>query len=413
MIMNKKTNKEKVLFVMPTIACGGAEKALVELLKAMDKDIYDIDLILFRKDDLFYLNDIPKEINIIENSELMKMCFDHVKRLFKNKLFLKNIDLFFLRIYLTFRMKVNNFFRKKNYFYQWNKLSKYVPNLDTEYSVAIGYLEGDTNFFIVDKVNSKKKIGWMHTDYVMGGFSREHDFKYFEKLDSLICVSKLNAKNLVQVFPEFEDKIDVMYNLLNIEEFYSKSNENIDWDNGYKGIKIISVGNLRYVKGYDIAIKACHKLVENGYDIKWYVAGEGKERTKLESLIKKYSLKKNFILLGLCSNPYFYIKNADIFVQSSRHEGFSTTVTEAKIFAKPIIVTDCPGMSDQIISKKNGTIVPINEESIYLAIKELIDHPKIQKLYEKNLLSEKIVSSKEEQLNHFYEIIRFTNKIDY
>lgn len=394
--------KKKILFVMPTIACGGAEKALIELLKAINKKEYDIDLLLFRKDDMFYLNEIPKEVTILENSDLMKMCFYHVKHLLKNKLILKKLNIFFLRLYLTTIMKLRKILRKKNYFYQWDMLSKHVPVLKKEYDISIGYLEGDANFYIIDKVKSGIKIGWMHTDYIKGGFSKSHDLRYFEQLTKIFCVSNLNAVNLKKVFPELINKIDVMYNLINVDEYLIKANEHLEWDNNFTGKKILSVGNLRFVKGYDLAIRVCYKLIKEGYDVKWYVAGEGKERKQLESLIKKYGLETNFILMGLCKNPYFFIKNADIFVQCSRHEGFSTTVTEAKIFAKPIVVTNCPGMCDQIESGKNGIVVSINEDSIYKAIKKMLDNPQMRNQFSASLLKEKVVTSKEIQLKNFY-----------
>src|SRR5665647_2564899 len=90
-------------------------------------------------------------------------------------------------------------------------------------------------------------------------------------------------------------------------------------------------GRLHYVKGFEMAIEACEMLVRNGYDIKWYIVGEGEERKALEQKIMDKNLKEVFILAGVKANPYPYIRQCDIYVQTSLFEGRCLTITEAKI----------------------------------------------------------------------------------
>ena len=393
---------KKILFVIPTISCGGAERALVELLKNIDYSEYDVDLMLFRKDDMYYLNQIPKEVNILENDEETKLAFDHVKHLIKSPLFIKKINVVLYRIWETANFKIRKFLRIKKYYYNWKRLKKFVPKLNKRYDCAVGCLEGNSIYYIIDKVEAKKKIGSFHTSYIKGGFNKNFDLNYFKKNDCILTVCEEISNEIIDIMPEIKDKVKVMYNIMNVDDILSKSNEIVDFDESYDGIKILSIGNLRYVKGYDISIKACKILKDKNYKFKWYILGEGKERRNIENLIKKYNLQNYFILLGLITNPYAYLNKADIYVQTSRHEGLSTTIREAKLLAKPIVITDCPGMRNQIKNKENGTITSYDPEDIANKIAELIDNKQLKQKYIDNLKKNGDISSTEEQMKIFY-----------
>lgn len=394
---------QKLLFVIPTIACGGAERSLVELLKRIDYTNYKVDLMLFRKDDMYYLEQIPKEVTILENDEETKLAFDHVKHLIKSPIFFKKLNVVIYRIWQTAKAKLKKILKIKKYNYDWKILKKYVPRLKNKYDVAIGYIGGNSIYYIIDKVDARKKIGYFHTEYEKGGFDKNIDIKYFSKLDCLFSVSKEMTEKFKELMPEISDKFKTMYNILDIESIQKKAEQKIEFDDDYQGIKIVSIGNLRYVKGYDISIEACKILKESEYEFKWYILGEGNERKKLESLIKKYKLENNIILLGLINNPYAYLKRADIYVQTSRYEGFSTSVSEAKVLNKPIVITDCPGMNNQIENKENGTITGYQPKEIAEAIAELINNENLRKKYMDNLKKEVKNNSIENQMKVFYQ----------
>lgn len=394
---------KKLLFVIPTLSCGGAERGLTALLKKLDYSKYDVDLLLFRKDDMYYLGEIPKEVNILNNDLEMQLAFFHVKHLLKPKFIFKYPHKVLLRIYLTIRLKMKSILKLKKEYYEWDKLKKIVPKNNENYDCAIGFLEGNATFYVIDKVHSTKKIGWMRSDYEKWGYQKKHDLVLFEKLDTLFSVSDANAEALRNIFPEIKNKIKVMYNVLDEEEISKKAASNDAPTFDKKCFNILSVGNLRYVKGYDIAIDVCKRLRDEGYDFTWYIAGEGRERKMLEKIIRKYSLEKHFILLGLCKNPYKLLKECDLYVQTSRHEGFSTTIREAKIFTKPIVVTDVPGMRDQIINNYTGLIAELSVEKIFVAIKSLIDNKDLLDELQQNISIENSKTFfQNEQMNQFY-----------
>lgn len=372
--------KKKLLFIIPTLSCGGAERAVVALLNKMDFTKYDIDLMLFRRDDMHYINSIPKEVNLLDNDLLTDLCFCHVKHLFKIKYLLKYFLIVMTRIYTTIRLKWNDLSNAKKVFYDWDKINKYIPDIKNNYDVAVSFLEGLSNFYVAEKVNACIKIGWIRADYELWGYDKNHDLPFFKKLNYLFSVSDANADKMKSIFPEIANKIYTMYNIIDFDLIKKKSMMNITESefNNNKDITILSIGNLRPVKGYDKAIEACKMLKEKGYKFKWFVLGEGNDRARLEKMITANELGKCFFLLGLKDNPYPYLAAANIYVQSSKHEGFSTTIREAKFFGLPIVITDCPGMSDQISDGINGLIAKQNSQDLAVNIERLLVNQKLR-----------------------------------
>lgn len=398
---------EKILFVIPTISCGGAEKALVELLKNMDYSKYQVDLLLFRKDDMYYINEIPKEVNILKNDIKFQYAFYHIKHLLKPKMFFKNIPVVLFRCWQTAMLKIRRILKINKYYYNWKTLKNIVPNNKQKYDIAIGFLEGNSIYYVVDKVNANKKYGFFHTDFIKGGFNKKYETTYFNKLDKIFLVSDVMRDNFKNIIPNLKNKFETLNNIIDINNIYNKSKEEDEIDKKFKdynGKKILSIGNLRYVKGYDISVKVCKKIKEDGYKFKWYILGEGNERKRLEKLIKNNDLENDIFLLGLIPNPYAYLKKSDIYVQTSRHEGLSTTVREAKIFCKPIVITDCPGMNNQIINEKTGIITTYEVKDIAEAIESMLDG-KNNDEYINNLRIEKENFSIERQMTDFYKKI--------
>ena len=372
--------KKKLLFIIPTLSCGGAERAVVALLNKMDFTKYDIDLMLFRRDDMHYINSIPKEVNLLDNDLLTDLCFCHVKHLFKIKYLLKYFLIVMTRIYTTIRLKWDDLSNAKKVFYDWDKINKYIPDIKNNYDVAVSFLEGLSNFYVAEKVNACIKIGWIRADYELWGYDKNHDLPFFKKLNYLFSVSDANADKMKSIFPEIANKIYTMYNIIDFDLIKKKSMMNITESefNNNKDITILSIGNLRPVKGYDKAIEACKMLKEKGYKFKWFVLGEGNDRARLEKMITANELGKCFFLLGLKDNPYPYLAAANIYVQSSKHEGFSTTIREAKFFGLPIVITDCPGMSDQISDGINGLIAKQNSQDLAVNIERLLVNQKLR-----------------------------------
>lgn len=391
--------KKDLLFVMNNLNCGGAEKALISLLETIDYSRYNVDLLLFKKEGIF-INQIPKHVNLLEeppefiyfDMSIVKATIDSLK---KGRIL---IALSRILAGIIFRTEKNPARCEQRV---WKYISKSVKKINKEYDVAIGYLEKNPIYYCLEKVSAKKKIGFIHTDYTKLGMDPIIDKKYFNQLDHIVTVSEECANILRQQFPNDKDKIAVMYNIVSPTIINKLSKESVNIVN--EKINIVSVGRLNSYKGFDMAIEACKDLVENGFNVKWTVIGEGEEREKLEKMIKSLQLEDNFILLGLKENPYPYMKKADIYVQPSRFEGKSIAIDEAKILQKPIVVTNFSTAKDQIVNQETGLIVEMNPKSLSKGIEGLIVNENLRKRFVEQLSKEQLGT--EDEIVKLYALI--------
>ncbi|PEB56277.1 glycosyl transferase [Bacillus pseudomycoides] len=392
--------KKNILFVINNLNCGGAEKALISLLETIDYSMYNVDLFLFKHEGLFF-NKIPQQVNLLEEPFEYKYFDMPIKKAIMDCVKKGRIDIALARLCAGYIFK-NEENKARCEQRVWKYISRSLKTISKKYDVAIGYLEKNPVYFCIDNVKANKKIGFIHNDYDKLGMDPDIDMKYLDKLDKMVTVSEECARVLRQRFPAYKQKVEVMYNIVSPNIINKMSLEKVDMRE--KGIKIVSVGRLNYQKGFEMAIETCKGLNKNGYEITWYVIGEGEERARLEKMIEENNLRGMFILLGIKENPYPYIKNADIYVQPSRFEGKSIAIDEAKILRKPIVVTNFSTAEDQIKNEENGIIVEMNSHAISEGIKKLIDNEELRNKLISNLLKEKLGT--ESEIEKLYTLFR-------
>ena len=385
--------KKKILFMVSSVNIGGVEKSLLSLLAVIPKEKYEITILTLDKKGGF-LEYIPNNVKLIEaewfkyiKPIIMDSPQNIIKRYIKNYEFLKILSF----IYSYFKTKKTN----DRYIY-YKHVLKSIPECKEKYDVAIAYA-GPTEIidaYISHKVKAEK-IAWVHFDISKHKINKKLYNNLYERFNKIFAVSNECKKKLDEIMPAVRNKSEVLLNIVSENLINEMSESNIDFDDNYKGIKIITVGRLSKEKGQDLAIKALAKLKKDRYDVKWYCIGEGNSRQEFEQLIKEYNLENDFLLLGATSNPYPYIKNADIYVQTSRHEGYCLTLAEAKVLNKPIVTTNFIGAYEQIKNNENGFIVSCNENDLADAIRNLIDEKKFCSKFSKKLREEKIDTTNE------------------
>ena len=162
-----------------------------------------------------------------------------------------------------------------------------------------------------------------------------------------------------------------------MDEIRKKAEEPIEelFDNDK--FNIVSVGRVSYEKGMDLAVKACAKLVKDGYEnIRWWIVGDGPAMDEVKSVIKECEMQRYVNLVGMKDNPYPYIKKADVYVQPSRCESFGLTISEALILRKNIISTDTMGARELLTEKSLGRICKMKSADIAYAIENEINDEK-------------------------------------
>ena len=390
---------KKLLFVIDSLNSGGAEKSLISLLTLLDYDKYDVDLLMFAPTGL-YLPLLPKKVNMIDVPDFIKKQHNSLKNMIMNR------DLKDLYIRLMASVSIRNpFIKKKMHSAQinWRWLSKGIENLNKKYDVAIAYSQGIPTYFVAENVKATKKLCWVNTDYKIAPYNKRFDTKYYKQYDEIIAVSDHNKEVFINEMPIAKEKTSVIYDIVSPTLIKSMALNDGGFNDKFDGFRILTIGRLVDVKGYDMAIEACYKLKMQGYKFRWYVIGEGSLKSKLEKMIKELQLEDTFILLGIFQNPYVFLKQSDIYVQPSRYEGYGLALAEARILHKPIVATNFTVVHNQIKDRKNGLIVSMNPQAIYEGIKEIIENNNLKEYLCKNLSIENIGT--EEEINKLYAII--------
>jgi glycosyltransferase involved in cell wall biosynthesis len=393
--------KKQLLFVIPSLTTGGGQKSLINLLNQLDYTKHNVDLLLFNKSGEF-LESLPKKVNLLDLSKESEF-FSH--SLLKSVgAFIKKGNLKFaysrLQFSLTNRVIKNSSLAEQH---SWKYRAMIYKPLEKVYDVAIGYLEKSSIYFVVDKVKAKKKIGWIHTNYTNSGMDPEFDKPYFENLDQIVTVSEECRVSLLTQFIELKSRICVIENILSPTMIRKLSEVKLETIYEIKSFMIITLARLSPEKGIDLAIEACKLLRNQEYSINWLVLGDGSERKVLEKRIQAYGLEDHFKLLGVKTNPYPFLKQADVYVQPSRYEGKSMAIEEAKILNKPIVITNFETAKDTIIDEQNGLIVDINEEALANGIKRLMKDLNLKQRIINQLSLERLGT--EEEVKKVYAIL--------
>jgi glycosyltransferase involved in cell wall biosynthesis len=390
--------KKKVVFIIPSLHSGGAERSLINLLNVFDYTKFDVDLFVFKKSGIF-LQRLPKQVNLLDYSQnyitfslpLHKSCFQFLKRF--------QFSLIGHRILFTIKNKLYPVDKAEQY--GWKHVAKGIGVFQKKYDISIGHLEKSSIYCSIDLVNSDRKIGFIRRYYDLNEFDKNFDEGYFTKLDFLCSNGKLSQDRLEEIFPHFKSKIRLVENVTLPSQIIENSKELKPLDE--LKVNLLTVGRLHPLKGYDWAIEACKILVEKNTQVVWYVIGEGSEREKMELMIKEYNLEKNFILLGEKENPYTYMAQCSIYIQPSVDEAKCNTLNEAKILKRPIIATNFTTVHDQLINEFNGLIVEKNPQEIANAVSRLLEDDKL-KLKLTNNLNTNVLGS-ENELKRFYELL--------
>lgn len=374
--ISSKTNdapetKIKLLFLIHTLQVGGAEKALVNLVNHLDKSRFDITVMTI-VDTGAFRRDLPKSV--------------HYKTIFK--LPHKNDSIKPKKSGNLFDGKSNlKAVLAKFYSYLWRHINLdkfYIHHITEKYDLEIAFLEGISAKIIAHSNNvESKKIAWIHVDLLNERKSEQFfknlsdECKTYSAFDKIIAVSQTTKEHFIKKFNFDPKKVVVKYNIIdeNKIKVLAQTNPTVTHD-----FTICTVGRLSWQKGYDRLLRVIKRLNNNKLRFTVWIIGVGAEEGKLREYITKNKLA-NVKLLGYKSNPYPYINAADLYVCSSRAEGYSTTIAEALVLRTPIVTTDCSGMRELLGNSRYGLICENSEDALYYALEKVIkNHDYYQKL---------------------------------
>lgn len=378
---------KKIAFFVQWMLCGGVENTLITLSDELAKRGHDVTIYVILDKGKF-INKIPSNVQL--------------KKIPMNEKIRKNIPVGGTKVSIrqcverkryvqAMKFFVKHFIGKSE-FAELNTNFNKIPHLDEKYDIAVNYHMHSPFLvrYLSEKVDAKVKYTWIHNDFKTTGYNVAELKRYFECVDNFFAVAEKLADEFKAQLPEYSKRTQVALNMIPVDKIINKSEE--FYPKEFKEVnqlKILTVGCLEERKGYDIAIAVCEKLVKSNVKFQWFVLGEGSEKKILNEEIRRKGVQEHFHFLGAKMNPYPYFRYCDIYVQTSRHEGYVTTVSEAKIFNKPILTTDVSGAREQLEDGKNGSIASINVDSVYEKLMEIITSETIRRDYTLELKKEK------------------------
>lgn len=377
---------KRILFVIDTLCMGGAQKSLINFLKALDASdmSLQIDLLMFAERGGF-LSQLPKYVKVVHAPKEIACMFEPLgsasfwRNACLNGLTGKVRRLLFKQLDSRRLPDLNDVQRL------WSVWSRFIPELPGQYDVAVGCLEGTCNYYVIDKVQANRKVLWFHNNYSDHGYYSEYDKRYFGQSSKIVTVSDNCLKSLADTFPSLRSKIRLLENITTAESVVRDSKEYVPDAYTAGCLNLLTVGRLQPQKGYDLLVEAASILKKRGINFVWRCIGEGELRGSIESHILRYGLKSAVLLLGTRSNPYPYMRYCDVFVQTSRYEGKSIVLDEAKALCKPIVVTNYPTAADSICDERTGVLCEISAEGIADAVERLAFDPVKRARFVKNL----------------------------
>ncbi|MFD1040617.1 glycosyltransferase [Virgibacillus byunsanensis] len=393
--------KKRLLFVIDSLHCAGAEKSLVTLMGLLDYSRYDVDLILFgHGGELEQL--VPEEVNILPPLKYTQFANTNLIEVIVKTLKESNYQMLCARLKYSAKIHSKKYRNSQKARLYWESVSKVIERNPKSYDVAISYAQGVPTFYVADKVNATKKFGWVNVSYRLDGKEKKFQNKFYDQLNEIVAVSESTKEILLKSFPEYKDRIKVIYDISN-PQFISDMSQIGNYEDLFDGIRIVTIGRLANQKGYDIALEACKMLKEANINFRWYALGKGPLEHEIKEYIKQNDLTEHFILLGVKANPYPFIKNADIYVQTSKFEGFGIAIAEARMLNVPIVTTRFDAVYSQMVDEKNGLVVDMDSEAVTKGILRLINDQDLKKEIVHYLQSEK--KGNVEEIEKFYQLI--------
>jgi len=343
--------KKRILFVLTNLNTGGILRSLQNFLNLYDSNLYAVDVFAMTHEGIF-----KKELkncavlppNRILNASLAHYNYQHgLKKLESLILKLTNKVTGYRFQNVVFRLVARGLVKSK------------------QYNAVIAFSEGVPTSF-VSLMAHPNKIGWIHCDYASYYKlnNKRSEKRLYQALKSIVCVSEYTRATFLQYFPEMEDHTYSIYNTMDVALMKSKSMQMLAVPFDLNTFNIVSVGRIDPVKRLSVIPEVARNVVDKGCIIKWYVVGPKGTEDEFDLLlhnIAKFNVKDEVILLGETSNPYPYILNADLLVNTSISEACPYVINEAKILHTPVVCTDFGSAKEFIENGVNGYYVPLDQ----------------------------------------------------
>ena len=362
---------KKLLFVFPSFGIGGTTVSTRSLISLLGKEGYDCWIMpLVPQGEMLHLFDDVKQIKTPFVIRVLSMGG------------WKDEPSFWKRPLVA----LLRFLRNHSMRFEHRVVEKALDKVIREhhFDTVVACQESASTRF-VSHASLGDKVAWVRCDYKRmledGNKPKE---RFYGSYKSIVCVSDKTCENFKAIFPEHASKTYCIPNPQDSSFIIHRADE-IEEEPRFtaEGKVLVSIGRFDPVKRYDQVAPIARQLLDKGLKFKWYLIGDGVERQRIEASVKEYQVGNHVVLLGVKTNPYYYIKRADIMVSLSRSEACPRVVNEAKILHTPTVSTDFPTIYEFIENGKTGLISSLddipssilrlcNDEALYANIKQNI-----------------------------------------
>lgn len=313
----------KVLILLPNLVGAGGQRAILNLYRSLDQNLFEISLLAQEKIGMF-LQEIDDKINI--------------------------------------NFILDREYRRADLPYLLAETIRHARSAD----LILGGLEGRATFFglVAAKLLRKPIIVWLHIDWSpflkLVSWRQKLSLKAYTFADRIIACSQGVADSFPKIVSVDPSRLQAIYN--GIPSYKVLQNAEEPLPDSVRGIfekpTVIMVGRLDPQKGYDYLIEAHAILICKGIQHNLVIIGEGEFLEQLQQQAANLGVSDSVHFLGFQSNPHKFMKHATVFALSSRFEGFGLVIAEALFCGTPVVSTDCPsGPSEILEGGKYGILV--------------------------------------------------------
>ena len=335
--------KKRILFFIPTLGHGGAEKVLVNLVNNLDRSKFDITVqTLF--DDGVNKDFLKEDISYRSSGQKTIRGFSHLLKVMTPR--------------------------------QIHKIL-----IKEHYDIEVAFLEAVATRIISGcPHNDTVLVSWVHCtmhdkkEAAIGYRNWDESVAAYRQFDRIVCVSR-DVEDCFNQLYGMKTKTTHVYNInesSQIRELSKLESQETQMINS-KEFNICAVGKIIEVKGFDRLARVQKRLLDSNLNTHVYILGVGEMQQEITEYLKESGIEKSWTFLGYQKNPYQWIPKCDLYVCSSRSEGLSTAVTEALLVGIPVIATNVSGMSELLEDGRSGLIVDNDEDALYFGIKKLIE----------------------------------------
>jgi len=315
----------KIALFIPTLDGGGAQRVALNLAEGFINRGYEVDLLLVKKEGVL-LNSIPEGVNLVSFNKTRTLF--SIPNLFKVFWGKKYKSIISFMNYVNICAAISFLFAFKR-----------TPLIVTEHQTY-------------SKNKSKWEVNSILTKFL------------YERVTHIVAVSK-GAANDLKTFLNLKKDVHVIYNPIVGQKLIAHNMKRsfLPPDQWFKEDipVIVSAGRLVSLKGFNTLLRAI-KLVNNEVTCRLIILGEGEDREKLKRLLFELDIELKVKLPGFVDNVYEYMSCADLFVLSSKSEGFGNVLVEAMACGTTVVSTDCPnGPAEILEGGKWGTLVTVDD----------------------------------------------------